>query len=437
MTFEEAFSALSPLGAMFLVLGLGVLAVAALPRLLHEKPISFPIPLVLLGMAAFALPLRLPAPDPLRFPDLTEHLTELVVIVALTNAGLKLDRRFSPRSWSTTWRLLAITMPLTVIGTAVLGWWVLGLAPASAALLGAVVSPTDPVLAAEVQVGGPGQGSESAEAADTDELEPREEDEVRFALTSEAGLNDGLAFPYTNLAIAMALAGADPAQWFGSWFVVDLLYKVGVGFVVGLVVGRVLARIILALPSPTETGKAMTGVAALAVTFAAYGGAEFAGGYGFLATFVAAYVMRHSDSDHEYHEKLVVFVEQLERMLIVAVLLLLGGAVVRGALSDIDAEVVLVAALVLLVVRPLTGLVGLVRGRVAAGDRFALAFFGIRGVGSFYYLAFALNEAQFDDGRRLWTVVVLIALMSIFLHGMSAPVVLAVLDRRRMNRAPA
>ena len=431
MGIDDVFHAFGVPGAAYAILGVAVLAVAALPRLLHDRPISFPIPLVLLGMGAFALPLGLPDPDPLRYPLLTQHLAEVTVIVALTNAGLRIDRRFSWRGWSTTWRLLGVAMPLTIAGTALLGWWLLGLAPAAAVLLGAVLSPTDPVLAAEVQVGGPGQGAEDAETTELDDREPAEEDEVRFGLTSEAGLNDGLAFPYTNLAIAMALFGSDPAGWFGPWLAVDVVYKLGVGIAVGLVVGRVLATAILSLPSPTEVGKALTGVAAIAVTLTAYGATEWVGGYGFLATFVAAYVLRHQDRDHDYHERLVVFVEQLERLLIASVLLLLGGAVVRGVLGDLTVGAVVVSVLVLLVVRPVAGALSLVAGRCSGPDALALGFFGIRGVGSIYYLAYAVGKADFGAADTLWTVVVLTVLLSIFVHGLTASSAFRWIDVRR------
>ncbi|HYD09672.1 MAG TPA: cation:proton antiporter [Acidimicrobiales bacterium] len=431
MDVVSSIDAFGATGAGFAVLGVAVLAVAALPRLLHGRALSFPVALVGLGMAAFALPLGLPDPDPVRHREVAEHLAELVVIVALTNVGLKLDRRFSWRGWSTTWRLLAIAMPLTVAAVALLGWWLVGLAPAAAVLLGAVVSPTDPVLAAEVQVGGPGQGSENAEATEVDETEPVEEDEVRFGLTSEAGLNDGLAFPYTNMAIAMA-AGAAPAAWLGSWLAVDVAYKLAMGVAVGVVIGKLLAVVILALPSPTETGKALTGVAAVAVTLTAYGVAEWFGGYGFLAVFVAAYVLRHSDRDHEYHEKLVHFVEQLERVLTSVVLVLLGGAVVRGVLDGLTVSMVVVAVLVVFIVRPVAGALSMLGSRRSVGaERAALGFFGIRGVGSFYYLAHALGEARFADVEGIWALVVFVTLLSIVMHGLSASIALGRIDDHR------
>lgn len=165
------------------ILGMAVLAAAVLPRLLENRPISFPIVYVGVGMGLFALPLGLPAPDPLSHGEFSERLTEFGVIVALMGAGLKLDRPPSLRGWMTTWRLLAITMPLTIAAVALLGWAV-GIAIPSAVLLGAVIAPTDPVLASDVQVDPPKEGTT---------------DEVRFGLTSEAGLNDGLAFPFTNL----------------------------------------------------------------------------------------------------------------------------------------------------------------------------------------------------------------------------------------------
>src|SRR4030095_10309914 len=123
------------------------------------------------------------------------------------------------RRWATTWRLLAIAMPLSILGIAFLGWSLVGLSASAAILLGAVLAPTDPVLASDVQVGPPGSG---------------EEDEVRFSLTSEAGLNDGLAFPFVSLAVAMAVYGAAPGSWTLEWLGVDILWKIGTGIGVGL-----------------------------------------------------------------------------------------------------------------------------------------------------------------------------------------------------------
>ena len=117
-------------------------------------------------------------------------------------AGLKIDRRVGWRSWGLTWRLLAIAMPLTILLLSLLSHWLLGLGAAAAILLAASLAPTDPVLASDVQVGPPKSG---------------EEDETRFALTSEAGLNDGLAFPFVMCALALAETGRSGEPWFLQW----------------------------------------------------------------------------------------------------------------------------------------------------------------------------------------------------------------------------
>lgn len=135
---------------VLLVLGLALLGASVLPRLLFDKPLSLPMVLLALGFTVFALPLGLEFPEPLEQGKVVEQLTELGVIVALMGAGLKLDRPPHWLSWRSTWLLLAITMPLTIAATAVLGWWVAGFVPATAMLLGAVIAPTDPVLASEV-----------------------------------------------------------------------------------------------------------------------------------------------------------------------------------------------------------------------------------------------------------------------------------------------
>jgi NhaP-type Na+/H+ or K+/H+ antiporter len=170
---------------LYLVAGLALLLGAVLPRLLRRYAVSAPIGFVgagvLLGLAVDKSHL-----SPIVEPALTEHLAELTILVALMGVGLAIDRPIGWRRWKVTWRLLLVAMPACIAAVAGAGW-LLGLAPATALLLGAVLAPTDPVLASDVQVQGPSTGADA---------EPEEDDEVRFALTSEAGLNDGLAFPF-------------------------------------------------------------------------------------------------------------------------------------------------------------------------------------------------------------------------------------------------
>jgi len=391
---------------MLIVGGIAVLGTVVLPRLLDDYPLSFPVIYVAFGMLVFALPLGLPAPDPVARGELAERLTELGVIVALTGAGLKLDRPPGFWSWQSTWRLLAITMPLTIAAAALLGWGVLGVAVPTAALLGAVLAPTDPVLAADVQVEPPQVGMD---------------DEVRFALTSEAGLNDGLAFPFTYAAIAMASAGVAPGTWILEWAVVDVVYKIVAGVVVGVVVGRLLAKFLFGFPATTHLASAMAGAEALAATFLAYGLAELAGGYGFIAVFVAAVALRGYERHHEYHQELHDFAEILERLVMASLLVLFGGAIATGLFDPLTWPAVVVGVLLVVVVRPLAGVVGLFG---YPRERAAIAFFGIRGIGSFYYLAYALNAAAFPQADLAWALVGVVVLTSIVVHGVTATTVM-------------
>ncbi|HVM11518.1 MAG TPA: cation:proton antiporter [Actinomycetota bacterium] len=398
------------------IAGVAALGAALLPRMIAQHPVSFPMVYVALGMLLFALPLGFDPPHPLRERELTERLTELGVIVALTGAGLKLDRPVGWRRWAPTWRLLAITMPLTIAGVFALGWWGLGLAPASALLLGACLAPTDPVLASDVQVAGPNT---------------EEEDEVRFTLTSEAGLNDALAFPFTNAAIAMALAGAAPAAWIGEWLLVDVLYKIVVGIACGWILGRALALLIFRTPSQTRLAETTEGITALAITLLAYGITELAAGYGFLAVFVAATTLRGAERHHEYHRALHEFIESVERILIAALLVLLGGAIVGGLLQPLTWQAALVGLATVFIIRPATGLIALVGSVESVHERAAVAFFGIRGIGSLYYLAYGINEAPIQRPEVLWAFVSFVVLVSIVVHGIAATPVMRHLDRRR------
>ena len=400
---------------LFLVaLGSAVLAAAALPKVLASRPLSLPIIHLLIGVAAFGLIADLPTPDPVAGDAPVERLSELVVIISLMGAGLRLDRPVGWRSWSLTWRLLAIAMPLSIAATALLGSLVLGLAPAGAILLGAVMAPTDPVLASDVQVKGPGEGDD-------------EEDEVRSTLTSEAGLNDGLAFPFVNLAVAVAAGGS----WFAGWVVEDVALKLAIGLLVGLAGGRALAHITFGRTGNGALARSAEGIVVLGATLTVYAVAEVAHGYGFLAVFVAALALRDAEREHEYHEVLHDFGDGLERLGAVLLLLLLGGAVARGALAPLGMEGAAVAVALVVLVRPFAGWVGLVGAQTSRHERAVIAVFGVRGMGSVYYLAHATGQADFEAADQMWAVTIAAVVLSIVLHGATASHAMLRADRAR------
>jgi sodium/hydrogen antiporter len=402
----------------FAIAGVAALLAGLLPRLLEGRPLSLPVTFLGLGMVIFALPLDLPVPDPLEHKELAEHLSEVCVIVALMGAGLKLDRPIGWRRWSSTWRLLAIAMPVTIAATALLGWWWLGFAPAAALLLGSALAPTDPVLASDVQVGEPTEDEDS-------------EDEVRFSLTSEAGLNDALAFPFVYLAITLA-AHKSLLTWVG----IDVVYKLAVGVLLGLGTGWLLGRLFFrASKDAVRLAKHAEGFIAVAVTFLAYGITEVAGGYGFLAVFVCAVMIRSSERTHDYHQVLHDFTEQIERLLTVLLLLLFGGAVVHGLLSELTWAAAGVGLVLLFVIRPLAAWLSLRGSPGTKGEHAVIAFFGIRGIGSFYYLAYATAAATFAEAEALWALVGFVVIVSVVVHGVSATPIMQRLDRRH-ERTP-
>lgn len=382
-----------------LVAGFAVMLMAILPRVTPNYPLSTPMVLLAFGFVAFSLPLGLPTIDPIEQGAAAEYLTEFAVIVALTGAGIKIDRPVGWRSWRSTWILLGITMPITIALATLLGWWAVGLAPATALLFGAVLAPTDPVLAGEVQVGPPGEGSEK-------------EGRVGFALTSEAGLNDALAFPFTNAAIAIVVSGGD--GWGLDWIIVDVVWKLSAGLLGGIAVGVVMGRLLF---GTLWLSRYTDGLVALASTLLAYGLVEAVEGYGFLSVFVAALMIRDAERDHDEHRALHRFIEQVEHLALAVILVLLAGAVSGGVLDALTPAAVVVALLVVLVVRPLAGLPVLASEIADRGQGLAVAFFGIRGIGSLYYLAYGLNHADFKDGELLWATVTLIILVSVVVHG--------------------
>lgn len=445
---------------IYLIAGLAMFLAAVLPAVLDRYAVSAAMVLLLLGMAIGLLPLpegmRL---DPVVIRPQVERVTEFTILVALMGVGLAIDRSFDWRSraawaaWSPTWRLLAIAMPLTIASVALLGWG-LGVAPAAALLLGAALAPTDPVLASDVQVEGPRvDGSGNAGEADDDGADDGEalgepvdeQDDVRFALTSEAGLNDGLAFPFVTAAVLLASAGSF-SSWGLHWLAWDLVGKVVVGVLVGVAVGWGLAKVAFRSPRRSlrlaEQGEPLLALAALVMT---YGLSQLVGGYGFLSVFACGMTLRAAERNHRYHRSMHEVVQRLERLLTLIILLMLGMAMTKGVLGELDWRGVVIAVSLVFVVRPLSGWASLrlrarpadLPGGLGRRETLATAFFGVRGIGSLYYLAFAAGEHAFADERWLWSTVAFTILLSVMVHGTLATPVMRYLERRRERAGAA
>ncbi len=415
---------------LMFVVGMLALAAVALPLLLRDRLISFPIVTVLVG-ALLSTVFDPGTFDPVANGFLSEHLSEFAVIVALTGLGLSIDRRMTWRAWMTTWRLLAITMPISMLLTAWIGWWMIGLVPAAAVLFAAAMAPTDPVLAVDVQTGPPTTGDPDAD----------EPDEVRFGLTSESSLNDGLAFPFVNLAILLAIHGFTPGDWVARWLLVDVAYKIVGGVAIGWVIGKLLGWVTIKLVG----GRGYTGmladgegiapsVMALAYTLISFGFSEVAGTYGFIAVFVTAYVIRDTERQNHVHDHLHEGAEQLELLAMSIVLLLLGAAFADGLYLAVTWQMIAAALVLALVVRPIAGWIGLA-GHAAAtrSERLLLSFFGIRGLGAIYYLAYGLNHADFAQTQALWGLLCVTIFASLLIHGLTARPAVAWLDRKRQQ----
>jgi len=428
--------------AIYLILGVGLLLAIVLPLVTHRIALSPPMVLVGFGMLTGLLPMPDGVSlDPQAHRTLITHVTEFTVLVSLMGVGLAIDRALNLRSWtswrtwSPVWRLLAVAMPLTVVGVAVLGWWVAGLAPAVALLLGAVVSPTDPVLASDVQVGEP----VTEDIEEEDEEGPSEDDDIRFSLTAEAGLNDGLAFPFVHLALLLLAGGftaIDAGSWLG-WYVVG---KIAIGVAIGITIGWLLGRQAFHAPQDAlrlaDQGEPLLALAGL---LTAYGATELVGGYGFLAVFACAMRLRASERGHAYQRAMHGVVERLERLMTLLVLLVLGIAMTNGLLDQLDWRGVVVALVLLFVVRPLAAYAALtawkrdedLEGGLDPGERRAVAFFGVRGIGSLFYLAYATSHHHVPDEAWLWSTVAFVVIASVLLHGVTATPVMARLDARR------
>ena len=411
----------------FIVAGLLLVLMALAGSGLKRVPLSASMFYLAAGAALGPWGAGLLYLDTVQDASFLERLTEIAVIVSLFTAGLKLRLPAADRRWRAPILLAALAMVLTVAGIAAFAVAVLGLSLGAAVVLGAVLAPTDPVLASDVQV--------------SDE---RDSEPVRFSLTGEAGLNDGTAFPVVMLGLGL-LGGHELGAYGWRWVAVDVVWAVAAGLGVGTICGASIGKLVLYLRREHREAVGLDEFLALGLIALSYGTALLIHAYGFLAVFAAGLSVRRIEREHSgpaapadvkragdssdeqatdpetapaYMARAVLgFNEQLERLGEVAVVLVVGAM-----LSDIETfrPGIWLALAVFVVIRPVATLLALLGGSSTPPQRALIAWFGVRGIGSIYYLAYALSHGVPEsEGRRLVDITLVVVAGSIFLHGIS------------------
>lgn len=401
---QETFFELNSYHVALAIVGAIVILARWLPRLISKRePAAAPLMILFGAGATLSIPDLPTLPDPRQPPLPWELVSELTVIVALFAAGMRIDRLRPWRKWTPTLRMLGIAMPLTILAVAVLGTQIAGLTIGGAILLGAVLAPTDPVLAADVQVGPPHEGDQHP---------------VRFTLTTEAGLNDGLAFPFVYLGLLVAAEGFNPTGWALDWLLRDVLYRILVGVVMGWLGGKALGYVLFTIPKGALLAETGSGVIALAGVLLCYGSTEMAEGYGFISVAILGLTLRRMEEDHHFHRRLHDFSESIEDAL-TALLLVALGSVLPLLFADLNWRHFIVALVLLVVIRPVSGWIALLNTDLDYRSRAVASVYGVRGIGSIYYLCYAGSKLEFINENQLWSLVGLVILLSTILHGFS------------------
>ncbi|HEY4069728.1 MAG TPA: cation:proton antiporter [Burkholderiaceae bacterium] len=444
---------------------------------LDRLPFSSAMVYLLVGLAVSPLWLDLARFD---FPAATlllERGTEAVVLFSLFTSGLKLSAGLDDRRWLLPVRLATLSMIATVAGVALAGWALLGLSPGAAVLLGGILAPTDPVLASDVQLN-----------------DPRDRDRLRFALTGEGGLNDGTAFPIVMLGLGLlGLHDLGAGAW--RWWAIDVVWSTLSGLAIGALFGTAVGRLVLHLRRERSEALGLDDFLSLGLVALSYGVAILLHGSGFLAVFAAGVALRRterratadamledgasdgpsggqsdvqSDSQNEAETQpraarvaeaayrsadpadarsaatdarsapaylahaVMSFNEQLERIGEVASVIAVGALLWAVAWPQASWWFV---ALLFLVIRPVSVAIGILGTPSSRTQRRLIAWFGIRGIGSVFYLTYATSHGVEAELARTLTALVLSAVVaSIVLHGISVTPLM--LRYQRRTRVP-
>ena len=387
--------------------------------------------------------------NPVQESALLEVLTEVAVLISLFSAGVKMPLGVSFARWRAPVLLASVSMAVSVGLVAAFAWYLLGLPLGAAVLLGAILAPTDPVLATDVQTRHPG-----------------DRDQLRFTLTCEAGMNDGSTFPFVMLGLG--LLGLHELGDFGlRWVLVDALWATFAAIAIGIVCGVALAHASSKLRGHPPRHELMDDFLGLGMIGVVYGLSVLVDTWGFLAVFFGAVALRQTelklagaDPDEPEHSSIdrdnsesenaspdsgapptvsggsLIFKEHLERLSELMLVLLIGGTLFLDSWSW---RAVGLALFLFVVARPVSVFIGLLGTHTSWPVRGMVGWFGVRGIGSLYYLMYAIQHGLPEDlavdlvGLTLITVT-----LSIVVHGISVkPLMNRFLRHRERPPTPA
>jgi len=412
------------------VIGLLLLMVTLGSGWIARLPLSFAIIYLLVGifLGPYGFGLIQLRRDEVFNAELLKRITELVVLISVFGCGLKIVRPLKLQVWDITTRLIIFLMPITIFALAAVGKLFLGMNWGEAILLGAILAPTDPVLASEVQL-----------------TDTKDQDELRFGLTSEGGLNDALAFPFVYFGI-YALKDDNWENWFKQWIMVDLIWAIAAGIVMGIIVAKCIVWIDKKIQNNRPANELMEDFIAISTILLTYSLTEMVNGYGFLAVFVAGLVVQRSYRNSEKPLAQLEFVEQVEKLMEVGTILILGSILLFKPMLNYAMQSLLVISLLFLIIRPIGVWISTIgkrpldsrRRTFHPGTRWLFGWFGIRGVGSLYYLAYAFGHGlKGEAGEQIAWITYTTIVVSVIVHGITATPLMKWYERDLANQRNA
>lgn len=427
-----------------LVIGALLITMALAGSLLKRLPASASMLYLAVGYGLGTADWGPTPPDPQAYAPVLERVSEVALLISLFSVGLKLGLPLSNRQWYLPVRLAFVSMALTVALVATIGFFFLGLPLGAAILLGGILAPTDPVLASDVQVDDPG-----------------DRDRLRFSLSGEGGLNDGAAFPFVMLGLGLlGLHDLGPAG--GRWLMVDLVWALCGGLAIGSLLGAIIGKLVVYLRIHHQEAVGLDEFLAMGLVALAYGTAQLAYTSGFLAVFAAGLALQRSKgqtrerpvpnhteaglqgthhavaTDPELAGAYMMqavrgFNEQMERIAELVIVLIVGAML---PYSRFDWMVISFLLLLFIVLRPLSVWLGLLGATVSRDQRLLISWFGIRGIGSIYYLMFALHHGLAGPlADQAIALTLSIVAVSIVVHGISVTPLMTLYTRRQIRKS--